>query len=92
MMLQINNEWRITTDPYNYILQKSRIAKEGKNKGEITWSSVSFHPTLKSACERLIDGGLKELDLQEANKIINYLDRINQDIINAIERGLESSR
>jgi len=86
-MLQITDEWRITTDPQNFILQKSRIVKEGKNKGEVIWSSVGFYPTLDRACKGLIRKGLKESDLQDVKAITNYVDGEIVDGIQVVERA-----
>ena len=55
MIISINEQYRITTDPYQWIVQKRRT----RNGGE-AWESQTYHPSFESALqslgERLVRG------------------------------------
>ena len=48
MIVPINEQYRITTDPYQWIVQKKRTRKD-----QVDWESVTYHPTFKSALQSL---------------------------------------
>lgn len=53
--MDINKNWRITTDPYNVILQKKKVNTRGKNIGTERWESAGFYPTHKDALKAMIE-------------------------------------
>ena len=48
MIVPINEQYRITTDPYQWIVQKKRTRKDQDD-----WESVTYHPTFPSAVQSL---------------------------------------
>ena len=48
MIVPINEQYRIITDPYQWIVQKKRA-----RKGKDDWESVTYHPTFPSAFQSL---------------------------------------
>ena len=48
MIVPINEQYRITTDPYQWIVQKKRTRKDQDD-----WESVTYHPTFRSAVQSL---------------------------------------
>ena len=48
MIVPINEQYRIITDPYQWIVQKKRA-----RKGKDDWESVTYHPTFPSAVQSL---------------------------------------
>ena len=48
MIVPINEQYRIITDPYQWIVQKKRARKDKDD-----WESVTFHPTFPSAFQSL---------------------------------------
>ena len=48
MIVPINEQYRITTDPYQWIVQKKRTRKDQDG-----WESVTYHPTFRSAVQSL---------------------------------------
>jgi len=49
MKIPINENWRIATDPQNFMIQKKTIVTEGKTKGEIKWVTMGFYTNLSQA-------------------------------------------
>ena len=46
MIIPINHQYRITTDPYQWIVQKKR-----SRKGKEDWESQTYHPSIQSALQ-----------------------------------------
>jgi len=46
LIIQIDEQYRVTTDPYQWIVQKKRSRK---NKEE--WESQTYHPSFESALQ-----------------------------------------
>lgn len=90
MTLQINDQWRIETDPMNYMIQKSRVAKEGKKAGETVWDTIGYYPTLEMAYKGLLRLDLAESDLKGIVAITQHLYKIHLDIRRSIQRLYEN--
>lgn len=58
MKFQLNENWQVTTDPYQFQLKNKRIIKDknSKNFGGVMWDVVGYYPTL----DLLIKGCLKQ--------------------------------
>lgn len=80
MTIKINEQWRIETEPLNYMLQKSRVIKEGKKEGQRVWDTIGYYPTLELAYKALTTKGLASEDLQGIDEIVDYLLYIHEDI------------
>ena len=48
MIIRINEQYRVTTDPYQWIIQTKRT-KYGKEE----WRAETYHPTFESALQSL---------------------------------------
>ena len=48
MIIRINPEWRISSDPLQWIVQRRRNVKDRDR-----WDNVSYHGTLDNAVQRL---------------------------------------
>lgn len=54
MIIPIDEEWRIATDEYQWIVQRSQVAGDNsRNPGSIRWINQSFHGSLDSAIRSL---------------------------------------
>lgn len=78
MELKVNENIRITTDAYNFIVQESRIVKkDGKtNKaGDRIWTDQSYHGNLNDALKSLLAKGIRDFcdDFNAAMDFINIV-------------------
>ena len=48
MIIQIDEQYRVTTDPYQWIVQKKRSRKDKED-----WESQTYHPSFESALQSL---------------------------------------
>ena len=49
MNIKLDENYRLTSDEYNVILQKERIVKEGKTAGELFTENVGFYTNIEDA-------------------------------------------
>lgn len=85
MMLQINANYRITTDDNNVIVEVRKIAGEkSKNPGEERWEPSSFHRTLEQACLWIFDQGIYKSSDLDVNALQRTMTQLKNDIVNAI--------
>lgn len=50
MILPIDDDYRITSDPRQW-----RVEKSGTRKGRIAWEPFEFYPTIQGAVQALAD-------------------------------------
>ena len=55
MIIQIDEQYRVTTDPYQWIIQKKRT-----RNGREDWRSQTFHPSFSSALQSLGETMVRE--------------------------------
>ena len=59
MRFQINDDYRITSDPYQWVVQKRRTrTKDGRKISD--WQAQSYYPTLRSALAQLGERMVRE--------------------------------
>ena len=49
MIINLNDEWRIRSEPLNWIVERMPSPKEGVKRKKDVWRPVSYHGTLDSA-------------------------------------------
>ena len=91
MIIRINADWRIESDPLQWIVQKRRFVK-----GAERWTNVSYHLTLDSAVlslasmrVRLIPG---EYPPQALTSLCQALDSLECEITQALSQTRDDSR
>lgn len=59
---EINDDYRITSDKYQYILLKKRIVqdKDSKNYGEAAWDTEAFLPNIEDVLKFFMERGIKD--------------------------------
>jgi hypothetical protein len=75
--MQINENWRIESDPLNVILQR-RV--EGKTKAglpRITWETVGYYATPQRALEDMVRKEILGTGLGNFKKICKKIDDLN---------------
>ena len=91
MRIQLTDNYIITSDSLNFILNESHIAEDGKHKGKPVLVQVGFYPTVESLCEGLISRKLRQSTartmktlLQEHTELVREIRRLFRVGINGI--------
>ena len=74
----INDEYRITSDKYQYIIQKRYINQEegSENYGETYWQNDAYLPQIQDVLNFFMELGIKE-NLDDIHVIKEYLDNMS---------------
>ena len=70
----VSDEYRITSDVYQFIIQKKFIIDKvgSKNHGQIDWRNEAYLPKIEDVLEYFMDLGVKE-NLDDIHMINEYL-------------------
>ncbi len=83
MIIQINADWRVCSDPLQWIVQRRTVVK-----GEDKWNAKSFHHTLDHAvmwcAQRRIRAMGGEHPPETLNALCAALDSLRDDIRSAL--------
>ena len=71
MIININNEWRIRTEPLNWIIEKRVWNKDKEKWGK--WSAQAYPTSLASALYWLMDHQVKELPGEYGPEALKHL-------------------
>jgi uncharacterized protein YllA (UPF0747 family) len=91
MRLDINKNWAITTDQYNYTLNKRMIKQTGESKGEEYLVQHAYYGSLQKALEGFLRHSprLDEKTFTKINEAIDYMKGLVEELKN-IEINLKS--
>lgn len=94
MAIQINEDWCIDSDQYNWILQKRVVTKkqdeEGNTSQKVTWRNEGYYPTLPDAVIGLVNQEIKiPADVQ---KVLAKLDELHSLIEEKFGSGVNFER
>lgn len=63
MNIKIDENLRITTDKYNYIIQEKVVAKSGKTKGKVKWKPRGYYTRIDHLCNALLNIRIRKADV-----------------------------
>jgi len=84
MLIKINKDYQIETDPLSATLKKATKPKPGNEPG---WSAVGYFPNLEQAIERLIDDRILTSKASEAWILLDEICQTKRDILAAISEA-----
>lgn len=83
----ITDEYRVTSDKYQYIILKKRIVEDedSKNYGQISWDTEAFLPKIEDVLEFFTEKGIKENlgDIHMINEWIKGISAAFQEFLKA---------
>ena len=95
MIIQIDEQYRVTTDPYQWIVQKKR-SRKGKEDWKSQTHHTSFQSALQSIGERLVRGSDAETlvdalaDVEKAITILSQARTLQlEQVLTASEEEIE---
>ena len=87
MIIQIDEQYRVTTDPYQWIIQKKRT-----RNGREDWRSQTFHPSFASALQSLGETMVRESNASTLSQALADVKTITTTLSQALAvniKGLE---
>ena len=88
MILPISEQYRISSDRYQWIIQKSR---RRKRNGEqvITWESESFFPTFEGAVQALGERMVRETEAVGFTQALEDVERVVTTLSQALPTHID---
>jgi hypothetical protein len=92
MILNINEDYRISTDAGNVMLEKKRIIKEGTTSkvlkaGDEVFDIIGFYGEFEHAYRALVKHGLLSSDLEGLRAVMNWFERTGKEIKESLSRA-----
>jgi len=82
MELFVGENFKITSDRFNYIIEQRKIKTEGENVGEEHWTTAGYYSMFdESLFKFLANHGLKTSELVGVRQILDYLAQMKKDIM-----------
>lgn len=90
MMIQLNDDFRLTSDEYCYIVQQRKISTK-RNTGEQyeNWVDKWFFPTIEQAVSKIVDYEVKVSDAEGVNKVLKAIESSKKAIVKELKKGVE---
>ena len=85
MIIQIDEQYRVTTDPYQWIIQKRRT-----RKGKEDWESLTFHSSLDAAIQSLREDRVRASDAQTVADALRDISNIDTTLSQALTPRFEA--
>ena len=82
MELKLNDSYVITTDQYNYTLNKIFI---NKKNGEEYFSPVGYYSNLNNLIDSLINKEVRESDVKSISGVLEVIEDVRKDIVKHLE-------
>ena len=79
MIIPINEQYRITTDPYQWIVQKKR-----SRKGKEDWESQPYHPSIQSALQSFGEFMVRQSDAASLTAALVEVENVTTTLSQAL--------
>lgn len=73
--IRVDEEHRITSDKFQYMLQKRTIVK-----GEETWKTLCYYPTFQSLLQELVHREVRLSDVSSVEELIEATESVSQRV------------
>ena len=80
MELKLNEKYKITTIPYNFVLQEKIKTKKEGSKNEFYYNNLGYFGKLEDLFIYIINKGLLENDSSDMSSLITYIEDLKGSI------------
>lgn len=85
MIIILTDQYRITSDAHNIILQVKKTGKNGKGAGVERWIDKNFYPTIECAVSSMVNKRLLTSELEGVQSIVNEIKTSTANICERIK-------
>jgi hypothetical protein len=85
-------KYKISTDKHNFMVEEEVLPKRKRSEsgGQPYWITLSYHPTLEAACNKLVQYEVKSADATELARVIACVADSTEAITSAVGRLKEA--
>lgn len=84
MIINLNDQYRITTDALNYVLEEKKIINKGDKVGESYWTNVGYYPSLEGTVSAILKKGIQTTEVEGVQNIINEIKMATRELTERI--------
>ena len=79
-------KYKISTDKYNFMIEEEVTPKRKRSAegGQPYWITLSYHPTLELACNKLLQCKIKDTDASDLRAVLSCLNSNAEIVVSAI--------
>lgn len=85
MIIQLNAQYRLSSDPLNVVSEEKTIAEKGMNAGQEVWKKQGYYPNLQSAVKGCLNRDIMARNLRGVTEVIDRLDELEEKIIETLK-------
>lgn len=85
MNIRLNEDYQLTSDRLQYILQERKVPEKGKNIGKEYWDNIGYYSKLQNAIDDYIDMRVRASDAKSIAEIITHIKELKKEIIALVE-------
>lgn len=75
--IPVGDQWVITSDSLQFILNKTKVAQSGTKKGQEYLEAVGYYPRMSQLVNGLIHFHIRDSDVKNITDLANELERIS---------------
>ncbi|ERK16787.1 hypothetical protein L580_0366 [Serratia fonticola AU-P3(3)] len=76
MKIRIDKNWVITSDTFQFILNRRKTVKTGKEVGKEWLDAIGYYPTIPQLVSGLIHQGIRDSDATTLAELASEVERI----------------
>ncbi|WP_025121238.1 MULTISPECIES: DUF5405 family protein [unclassified Serratia (in: enterobacteria)] len=76
MEIRIDKNWVITSDTFQFILNRRKTVKSGKDVGKEWLDAIGYYPTIPQLVSGLIHQGIRDSDVANFAELAAEVERI----------------
>lgn len=85
MKIKLSEDYQLTSDRYQYIIQERKVVKAGKTKGKEYWENIGYYKKLQTALECYIDMRVRTSDKNSLTELLAYSKEIKKEVAAIVE-------
>ena len=84
MIIPIDENFRISSDKYQWIIQERKVTETGKNAGQERWANVSYWGTVQGAVKGLGELMVRLHDSDTLTDALEYIEKLTSKLSQAL--------
>ena len=89
-MIQLSENWRLTADEVQFILQKNNIRKQSDGGEEVVWVNKYYYPTLQMALlaymTKQTRAKVRNYEPDELCEVVDHIDNVYEKLEELAEK------
>ena len=86
MIINLNEDWRITTDHLNFRLEKRERIERGDNAGQLKWKVCGYYSGLQTLLNSIPDHLALSPSVQTLEDLKASWERLSKDVVSRMRK------